>query len=150
MNEKILSGREILKKLESEGKYVFHGSEDGSLKTLEPRQAYTFKGKEEVPDGKPAVHASPFTDVAIFMAIINKRNCPKGFSSGFNKTSFVLHASKETLEQLNEGSVGYVYVFSKDEFVFRNDTEVVSYTEVTPLKIVEVKKEDLSDTIEIR
>jgi hypothetical protein len=37
--EKITSGREILKNLEAEGKYVFHGSENPHIDVMEPRQA---------------------------------------------------------------------------------------------------------------
>ena len=39
----IESGRNILKSLEAEGKYVFHGSGNADLKALEPRQAYNYE-----------------------------------------------------------------------------------------------------------
>ena len=70
-----------LKKFEKSGEYVFHGSEN-LVEEFEPMQAYTMKNWKQIPDGKPAVFASPFLDYAIFMAIINKKNCPKGFRSG--------------------------------------------------------------------
>lgn len=150
--EKIQSGREILKNLETEGKYVFHGSENPNISALEPRQAYTIVDGQKVEDEKPAVHASPFADIAIEMALINIKNCPEGFNSGFERKDekLILYCSQQGLDQLNENSRGYVYVFSKDDFTPRGRSQAISYVEVKPLQIIEVAEGDLSEDIEVR
>jgi len=106
-----------LKNLEKQDKYVFHGSEN-IIEAFEPGQAYTIVNGKQIPDGKPAVFASPFIDYAIFMAIINKTNCPKGLRSGcaWNGNKLKFTATKETLEQLSKNSRGYVYIFNKSDF----------------------------------
>lgn len=151
--EKIQSGRELLKNLEAEHAFVFHGSENPNISKLEPRQAYTMVEGQRVEDEKPAVHASPLSDIAILMALINRKNCPNGFDSGFQSNQegkLIMHATQEALDQLTSDSRGYVYVFSKDVFTPRGRTQAVSYQEVKPLQIVEVTKGDLSEEIEVR
>jgi len=151
--EKMHLGREILKNLEAEGKYVFHGSENPDISALEPRQAYTVVEGQKVEDEKPAVHASPLSDVAILMSLINLKNCPHGFDSGFHSNQegkLVMHATQEALDQLDSDSRGYVYVFKKEDFVPRGRTQAISYQEVKPVQIIEVTKEDLSEEIEVR
>ena len=103
-------------------------------------------------DEKPAVHASLFADIAIEMALINIKNCPEGFNSGFERKGdkLVLYCSQQGLDQLNENSRGYIYVLSKEDFVPRGRTQVISYQEVKPLQIIEVTKGDLSEEIEVR
>ena len=77
--------RKILEELEKEGMYVFHGSGDKILGSLEPHQAFNHKKNgDRTEDDKPAIHVSHHCDVAIFMALINKENCPKGYYSGFS------------------------------------------------------------------
>jgi hypothetical protein len=74
----VLRGKEILHKLEKEGRYVFHGSAR-ELSVLEPRQSLNKNdqsGKME-PHGEPAVCATPFADIAIFRSMANRRHCPK-------------------------------------------------------------------------
>lgn len=150
--EKIQSGRERLKSLELENRYVFHGSENPNISVLEPRQAYTVVDGENLEDDKPAIHASPISEIAIFMAIVNMKNCPLGFNSGFEhrNSKTILHASKESLDQLNENSKGYVYVLPKEDFSPRGAVQSISYKESSPLQIVEVTKSDLPKEIEVR
>lgn len=142
---------EELRKLETEGKYVFHGSEDANITTFEPRQAYSFENGKKVEDDKPAVHASPFADVAILMALINRKNCPGGFDSGFKyvEGKAVLHVSKHGLDQLTNDTKGYVYVFTMDDFAPRGKLQSISYVEVKPIKVIEVTKDDLPKDIQI-
>lgn len=112
--------RKRLRSLEKEGKYVFHGS--GSLiKTLEPRQAHNYptnSGKDRILDDRPAVFASPSVDIAIFMAIVNIKNAPKGCRSGFgaNDDGVEFRVTKQTIDQI-ESAKGYVYVLDKDKFI---------------------------------
>lgn len=142
---------EELKQLELEGKFVFHGSEDSNINVFEPRQAYTFENGKEVEDDKPAVHASSFVDVAILMALINRKNCPGGFDSGFEYKDgkAVLHISQRGLDQLNDDTRGYVYVFSKEDFTPRGKLQSISYGEVKPIKVIEVSKDDLPKDIKV-
>jgi hypothetical protein len=154
--QKKFSAKEELHNLEKTGEYVFHGS-PFKLETLEPRQAFNHEKKEDgsyesIPDGEPAVFASPFADTAIFMAVISRKNAPLGKRSGFssdNKNHFEFRATKETMDQIGDEANGYVYVFKKDGFEERNHNEVVAYQAVTPIKIIEVRKEDLP-SIEIK
>lgn len=148
----IQSGREKLKKLETEGKYVFHGSENQGISVLEPRQAYTVVEGKSIEDDKPAVHASPLSDIAIFMSLVNSKNCPKGFDSGFEYRNgkLVLYASRESLDQLNENSRGFVYVLPNNQFVQRGKVQSIAYDKIEPFEVIEVTKDDLPKDIEIR
>jgi hypothetical protein len=140
--------RERLEKFEKEGLYLFHGS-DAVIEEFEPRQAHTRENDEVVPDGEPAVFASPFIDFAIFMAIINMTNCPKGFRAGSDPKGGVIEycATKETLEQLQSDSRGYVYVFTRESFTPRQESEWVSYTKVKPIEVVEVTWTDFTKKV---
>ncbi len=146
--ELIKYGRELLMNLEAEGKYVFHGSENAHIQVLEPRQAFTLEEGVEVEDDKPAVHATPFADIAILMALINMKNCPEGFESGFEFTDKIeLRVDKQGIDQLVDSAKGYVYVLSKDDFAQRGPSQVISFKTVKPIQVIEVKKEDLSPDI---
>lgn len=139
--------KELLR-LENVNKYVFHGS--GSLiDEFEPRQAYTIIDGRKVADGEPAVFASPFVSYAAFMALINVNNCPKGLRSicSYNNGSLVFKATKVTLEQLNERSKGFVYIFDRNNFKRRNGSEWVSFGKVKPLRLIEVGVQDLPSPI---
>lgn len=151
MKQKSLA-REILENLEAEGSYLFHGAMNPDLKTLEPRQAYNFIGVEHIADDKPAVHASPLADVAIFVGMMNEYNCPKGYdtSCGNEGEDIIFAATQVTLDQLNENSRGYVYVVPKDSFTPRSIAESISYSSVIPIQVVEVRKSDLPKNIKIK
>ncbi len=148
--QKNFSAKEELQSLEKTGEYVFHGS-PLRLEVLEPRQANNHLKKEDgeyepIPDGKPAVFASPFADTAIFMAVVNRSNAPLGSRSGFSvddNGNFEFRATKETIGQIQESAKGYVYVFDKDKFELRNHNESVAYESVVPVRIIEVGKNDL-------
>jgi len=134
--------------LEKVNKYVFHGSES-LIDEFEPRQAFTVVGGRKVPDGKPAVFASPFVAYAAFMALINSTNCPKGLRSicSYNDGNLVFKASKATLEQLNGRSKGFVYIFDRINFERRNGSEWISYNKVRPIRFIEVGVQDLPSPI---
>ena len=160
MNESIErppSGREQLLSLEAEGKYVFHGSENPDLDLLEPRQAYNYnKDGKQVPDGEPAVFASSKADYAVMMALINKKNCSKGFRSSAGSSQddkgevkLTLHVSRISIEQLNDESFGYVYVFNKDVFQEKGGAEYVSKIPVSSVNKIRVMKADLPPFIEV-
>lgn len=155
--ENKFSAKEELHSLEKTGEYVFHGS-PFKLEILEPNQAYNRQKKEggeydDVPDGEPAVFASPSVDAAIFLAVINHTNAPLGSWAGFTynnkKGHFGFRATKETMDQINEKTIGYVYVLDKNKFEIGDANEPVSYKAISPVKVIEVKKEDLP-SIEIK
>lgn len=156
--EQVLSGREKLKNLEAENKYVFHGSENPDINEMEPRQGYNHDDdgtKKE--DGEPAVFASDRVDYAIFMSLINKKNCPKGYKSSVesirNKDGEVqlkLKTTREAIDQLSEDSEGYVYVFDKSKFQQREQkTEFISTVPISHIDKVRVTSGDLPPGIEI-
>jgi hypothetical protein len=152
-NNRTISGRDRLESLEAEHKYVFHGSGNPHLKFLEPRQAYSWVRGKKTEDDKPAIHASPFSDIAIFMGLINEENCPKGLESEFSYDGGKLRfsVSQRSLDQLDDKSAkGYVYVFAKEDFVPRDRYQFISYRAVKPLFMIEVEKADLPGAIEIK
>ena len=152
--------KQKLIELTKTGKYLFHGSGD-NLETLEPRQAHNIINGEKIPDGEPAIFASPSPGYAILMAIINDKNCPKkypgiraragGVGSERNVELYKLKfgINKKAVDQLTENSSGWVYVFDKSLFKQRHAGEYVSYTAVSPIEKIYVKKQDLPEDIEI-
>lgn len=155
---KVLSGREMLLKLEAENKYVFHGSESPDIDKLEPRQAYNYNDGRQEPDGNPAVFASSKADYAILMALMNKKNCPNGFHSSAGtetdkdgKSILRLRVKKDTFSQLTDTSTGFVYIFNKESFKQR-DEGGVEYTSNVPVNSenkVMVTKADLPPYVEV-
>ncbi len=149
---------EKLRLLELEGtnQYVFHGS-DSAIEEFEPRQAHNHIKGEKIPDGDPAVFASSKVDYAIFMAIVNKSNCPEEYHSAVSANSsdgenfnIRFKATEKTISQLNNDSSGWVYVFDKDSFNLRKpgSLEYISRERVIPVDKVQVKKRDLPANIE--
>lgn len=145
--------RTKLRELESESKWVFHGS-GSKIETLEPRQAHNYpkNSEEKNPDDKPAVFASPFADIAIFMSIVNETNVSQGLRSGLSWDSdkgLEFRATKETMDQIHNAT-GYVYVFDKSKFTPRSFGESLSYEAVSPDDVIMVTEKDLPKNIEIK
>lgn len=149
--EKIQSGREILKGLESEGAYIFHGSPTHSIDVLEPRQALEAGQK----DGDPGVSGSPYADIAIFRSIINENTIKnqKYYSSfGSSNGKLFFKASSSIADNLVD-KIGYVYIFNKSDFdpydrngnVNERNMEWRSYKPVKPVRVVEVNSSDLPE-----
>lgn len=151
--EPMSEAKEELLKLEQNGQFVFHGTHR-ELDAFTPQQAYNYDGVEQTADGEPAVFASAFAEYAIFMAIITEENCPKGYWSGAGmiNSRLVFNATQDTLDQLTDLSMGWVYVFNKNDFEKRDPDgiEYVAHAPVTPIKKVRVSKADLPEGIEIR
>lgn len=149
------SPKQILENLEKTGRYVFHGS-PFKIDKFEPRQALNSIKKEngeyeEMPDGEPAVFASPFAKTAIFLAILNKKNMPQGSYSSFHASSRTMNiefeTTQETMDQMSEETSGYVYVFEKEKFKEINFNESISYEEVEPTMYIQVTKKDLPEFV---
>lgn len=133
-----------LRKLESEGVWVFHGS-GKRLEALEPKQAINSSTGKPLEDGAPAVFASPSADLAIFMALVNKHNAPEGAHSAFSTFadgSAKFKATPETMSQIKNAR-GYVYVLKKDGFIEKTKLESISENSVEPEKVIEVTDKDL-------
>lgn len=162
-----MSPQEKLSYLEETNQHVFHGSPDGTIKILEPRQSSHIpdisKPDEIILDGKPAVAATPHAELATFRAIINGKNIPIKHNSGFGTTGGKTHfrvSSAEVLEHA-KGKKGYVYVFDRKDFKpydrerSENPREGAmewrAHTSVKPLEVIEVSSDDLppTDKIEI-
>jgi len=133
--------------LEEAGKYVFHGS--GMLVgNFQPQQAYN----DSLPDGESAIFASPRLEYAIFMALLNKENCPAGYHArvdNLNSGNLIYRATQESIDQLNDQIKGYVYVFHKKDFVMKNTSEWVSNKSVSMYKMFTVSKQDFDQPIRI-
>lgn len=151
------SEKQKLLELEKTGQYVFHGS-SAEIETFELRQAHSYIDGKNVPDGEPAIFASSAVDYAIFMAIINEKNCPRGHyaSAGLSRKgdgSYYIRfrATQKTFAQLNEDASGWVYVFDKKFFTQRaiRKIEYMTTTPVVPIEKVRVTKGDLPENIEI-
>ncbi len=131
---------ESLTELRSNSQYLFHGT--GSIvEEFEPRQSYN----SGIPDGAPVIFASPFLDYAIFMALFSKENCPNGYRArvnGLDSGNLSYKATKASIDQIDENSKGYVYVFSKSDFKEKNASEWVSHDKAVPIKRVEVYEKD--------
>jgi len=152
--ESLSAEKQELLNLEAENAFVFHGS-GADLETIEPRQAID---TEAGPDGEPAIFASDKAEYAIFMAIVNKRNCPRGsytrsgavISDGVPHLHFDM--SKDTAEQLQDSATGWVYVFNKSDFVphpTKEGVEFVSYKAAAPVRKIRVAKPDLPEHITV-
>ncbi len=139
-------GRERLLSLQQKGEYVFHGSPE-MIDSLTPKQAYKENMEE---DGKPAVCASPYADIAIFRALVNSRGINENeiSTSRFGVSGDDLHFSTtENLFETAKEKVAYVYVFKKDLFEDFNEMECRCYEEIKPLEVVKVTFDDLPDNI---
>ena len=153
-----MSSIEKLTQLEATGNHVFHGSADGNIEILEPRQAMHYpnlpESAEGVLDGDPAISATPYADIATFRAMINRRQIPFSHTSSFDvdtdgKKNFGV-SSEEVLDAVKDKK-GFVYVFDKKEFkpynrnreATESDMEWRSSNPVKPIEVVEVGHEDL-------
>jgi hypothetical protein len=81
-----MNPQEKLSQLEATNEHLFHGSPDGTIEVLEPRQSTHIPDlnnpDESILDGQPAVAATPYAELATFRAIINGKNVPIKHTSG--------------------------------------------------------------------
>lgn len=150
------TSRQILEIFELENKYIFHGSKMTDLEVLVPHQANNYINGVNVPDGDPAVFGTTSVDYAILMALINIKNCPKGYRAGAevhnkeNKMTLNLRATKGSIEQLNTDSSGWVYIFERSLFSQVGESlDYISKQSVVPIEKIVVYKTDLPSNIEI-
>lgn len=141
-----MSMRSKLFEYESSGSYVFHGSPNGAITLLEPRQSTSF-GR---PDGEPSISASSHIEPAIFMAIISRIN---GGAMGIRPTEknpFGMVISESTWTKAkNENWQGYVYVLEKVHFT-QKDTESWEWRstqQVHPVDMISISHNDIDSKI---
>jgi len=150
-SEKFKSVREELLSLEKEGIYVFHGTSD-KIEMLAPKQPFNFnkQTKNLEPHGEPAICASQYSDVAIFMALFDSKNFPDiHFSKSFgldenNKLTF--YVEKIALDQVSD-KTGVVMVLDKGEFKEFDEMEYRATLEIKPKMVVSVSALDLPPNI---
>lgn len=150
--KKFGEGRRKLLALEKEGKYVFHGSPDVVV-TLEPRQGYDLNKEtgEMEKDGEPAIFATPYADVAIFRALINASGVSGESKSSFGINGEQLHfsATKNLLDQA-KSKIGRVYILDKQKFQNFEGMQCRSDKSISPIGVIEVSVDDLSQNIETK
>ncbi len=156
--------KERLLALENTGKYVFHGSSDGSIEKLEPRQAKNMTDNGiNLDDGNPSVCATPYAEIAIFRSILNRGNItnPDYYTQfGTNrvgKHNFAI-SSESALNETRD-KTGYVYVLDKNDFYpydrknpdSKNEKSMEwrAEEEIIPVEVIEVHFDDLPENIEI-
>ena len=148
----IIESKERLKELETSGDYLFHGSPH-VVSRFEPRQAYTEVSGREVPDGEPAVFASSEIEIPIFRSIFHDANFADiegSFRTGFSSedSGVTIHANQAAMD-LCKGKEGYVYVFKREGFSQRANTEWMSNSSVVPVAVFHSSFEDIGLPITI-
>ena len=152
MFEKKESAKEKLLALEASGKYVFHGSPI-KLDFLEPRQAtgYNPQTKQEEFDGEPAIFATPKIDAAIFHCLVRRERVSgdSNLNWGTKEDGGWLFSATQNILDAAKDSVGYIYVFDKNEFGEFDAIQGRAKKAITPLEVIEVSYKDLPANIEI-
>lgn len=145
--------------LEKTGRFVFHGAPRLDIAELEPRQARQFVPEtgRHVPDGPPAVAASPYAEIAIFRAVVQTGH--SGFSSYESdddvalRTRLGFRATQAALDEAS-GAEGYVYVLPREVFeplpgASRSSMDWRCPGRVKPVAVIRVTAEDLPEDIRI-
>jgi len=155
--------KELLHELEKSGRFIFHGS-SGRIERLDPKQPLNWnrESKKMEPDGKPAVCASQFSDVAIFHALTKQEFPLKNYDSGFSlreegegddKKLVPEFDMSENLRQYikdHRSEIrGFVHVMDCNGFYSISPMEARSEKSVVPDQIIEVGIDDLPDSFQL-
>lgn len=151
LRETGIEGRVALEFLAASDTVLFHGSSKGKLDLLLPKQAKVFRRTtgRTVNHGRPAVHATPIVDLAIFYALIGLEDVRNGFSfyvSGFDIVDgrVRLSASCDVIEHASSPSrTGWVYAVANTGFDAKNAAVATCTVPVVPLARVRVSGLDL-------
>lgn len=138
--------------------YLFHGSPNGEIESLEPRQA-NHKG---LPDGKPAVCAATDPYRSIFISLLNrdhltvtpKPSARSGWSRVGNQPT--VFSATQNLIDLAQIATGYIYLLDPTGFkwidlepdVHGSRRELRSLREVKPLHRIKTSLSDFPYPIE--
>mgnify|MGYP006921738614 CR=1 FL=1 len=136
-----------LKDYETSGNYVFHGSANGEIIQLNPRQAMSFGH----PDGEPCVAASQYLSLAIFMAVIGSKKAGGWGMEGMRPDEpYFMYLDRSAWEKAQADKWhGFVYVCDKSAFKKHNEWEWRSLQPVIPIKVISVSLDDLPNDINI-
>lgn len=148
--------------LEETNEHVFHGSPIMNIQIFEIHQSTQLEDdKQTTLDGNPAISATPYVDIAIFRAIINRANIlTEDYESefginGLGKKEFAV-SSQAVIDEAKDKK-GFVYVFDKKDFnpYSRNgrtegleqSMEWRTYQSIKPIEVIEVAFNDLPKDI---
>ena len=138
--------------------YLFHGSPNGEIESLEPRQA-NHKG---LPDGKPAVCAATDPYRSIFISLLNRGHLtavPKPAArSGWSRVGdqpTIFSATQNLIDAVQEAT-GYIYLLDPGDFrwidlepdIHGPRRELRSLRTVDPLHKIEASISDFPYPIE--
>lgn len=124
---------------------LYHGSWR-RLAALKPRQQmnYSYRKKQLIRDGKPAVCVTQVKDIAIFRSLVHK-----GWSSfGTANGKIRMWASPEALASAKQAK-GYVYIISAKGFRKHSPYEYRSKNSVKPSSVMRTTYRDLPKSIRI-
>lgn len=147
-----INTKEKLQELEASEDYLFHGS-PYAIDTFEPRQAYTDVDNVSVADGEPAVFASTEIETPIFRSIFHEArftNLQGSYELGFTASDDgdnYTHANQACIDVCKDQS-GYVYVFKRDDFTQRFNTEWTASVVVKPVGVFHSNFEDIGIPIQ--
>lgn len=152
-----MTPKEGLHALEQTGLFLFHGTPD-SIGELEPRQPHTIEKGKRVPHGDPSVCVTPYADIAIFRALVNKKLAQdynlSSLNSSFGTSEagvFFTIKTEEALQYARQPDhAGYVLVCSRDGFQPFSPSEWRSSSAVQPVVTVRVTGADLPEEVEVR
>jgi len=138
------SSKKFLNTIESNRLQLFHGSGEGDLFLLEPRQAYSW----DKPDGTPSVCASVELQPALFMAIIGSR---KGGGWTTLLGGDQLYYTTETVwdRAVAENWTGFIYTFPREGFRHYKGFEWRCEDPVKVEGVYKVDITDLGDTVRV-
>jgi hypothetical protein len=142
-----------LRRLQAEGRWLFHWS-GRRLELLDPRQARSFDpaSGQMVPDGEPAVCATPFADIAVFRALTSspKVEAVRPQRTGFDVRDgeLILEANSAVVAALR-GAEGWVYVLDRQWFTRRDEGEWRSPISVAASSAYLVSRRHLSTEISV-
>lgn len=160
--EREIPSKELLHEFERDGRFVFHGS-SRKMERLDPRQPLNWnkESKKMEPDGKSAVCATRFSDIAIFRALTGRKFPLKDYSTGFRlreegdgdeKKLIPEFDISENLRQYirNHRSEirGFVYVIDGKRFNCFSPMESRLEEQVVPDRVIEVGIDDLPDNFQ--
>jgi hypothetical protein len=101
-------------------------------------------------DGEPTVCATQYIDIAIFRALINRKDFHEESTSGFGIENNELYfsATKNLIDRA-KAKIGYVYILDKESFNKFNDIEHRSSQANNPIETIEVCFDDLPQNIQV-
>lgn len=126
--------------------FLFHGSHNGNIKTIEPRQSDDSSGSDSFNVDK-AVFASNRPESTIIFALIRPDlEYPKelggvGFTVEWVDTQVIAWIDPK-LKPFVESATGYVYVLPPETFIRGAGPQFKSTTEVVPEDVIEVSLDD--------